>query len=170
VPRLFLGLADVHRDLVGDDVTVEVRLVPFGRVAEVAELLGQLLGVLGAAARHPSVSALDDPSAGPLHAATHLVARRVPDEAWVRHDPDRRRRLQRTERRHLRSGVERDRVVVEMLAVKGDLTLSPQSPQDVQALFPDRSGLRVIETEGGKLAAHALLGIALAGPEERAAA
>src|SRR5256885_5429744 len=167
---LVLGLTDVHRDLVRDDVAVEVLLVALRGVTQIANLLRQFLRMLRTTARHPAVSVLNHAAAGTLHAPAHLVTGRVAHEARVRDDPDRGRLLQRPEWRHLRSRTERDAVVVEVLAVERDLPLRPQRPQYVETLFPDRSGLRVVEAEGGKLAANALLRVALAGAEDGAAA
>src|SRR2546427_8356982 len=57
-----------------------------------------------------------------------------------------------------------------MVSVERDFALRPQRPQNVESLFPDRSGLRVVEAKRGELAANALLWVALAGAEDGAAA
>src|SRR5437870_2045873 len=66
--------------------------------------------------------------------------------------------------------MERDAVVVEVVAVERDLALRPERSQNVQALFPDRSGLRVVEAEGRKLPPDSFLRVALAGAEDGSAA
>src|SRR3954469_1791206 len=116
--RLLLGVADVHRHLVGDGVVGPIPLELRRGVGEVADLLRQLLGPRGAAARHPAIAVLDDAPAGALHDRPHLVRGLVAQQAWVGDDPDRRRLLERVQRRHLGAGVERHVVVVEVRALE----------------------------------------------------
>ena len=84
-----------------------------GVALDLAELVDELVGMLGAAAGHPAVAVLHDPAARRLEPAGDDVRRRVALQARVRHDPDRRRGLDRHQRRHLGAGEERDAVVVE---------------------------------------------------------
>src|SRR5438309_7692800 len=57
-----------------------------------------------------------------------------------------------------------------MVAVERDLALRPERPQNMQALLPDRSGLRVVEAEGRELSPDSFLRVALAGAEDGSAA
>ena len=141
-----------------------------GHVAQVAQLLHELLGVLCPAAGHPALAVLEDAAAGVLHGAHHLLVPGVGHEARVGHDPERRRLLDGHQRAHLRARVERDVVVVVDVTVVRDLAVDPQLAQDLEALLEDGEAPVEVQAQRLELAAHALLGVARAGAEDGAAA
>ena len=64
----------------------------------------------------------------------------------------------------------RDPVVVEVVAVEGDLALGPQGADDLEHLLEHVAALLERQPERLELPPHALLGVAHAGAEDRAAA
>src|SRR5688500_13413071 len=74
--------------------------------------------------------------------------------------PDRWRRLHRSERTHLGSGVERDAVEGEVLTMEAGLTRGPQLAQNGQSFLEDPGPLLEIETDRRVLPTYTLLGIA----------
>src|SRR5262245_4031743 len=169
-PRLFLGLADVHRHLIGDRQPREVVPELVGHAADPVQLLDELVRMLCPATGQPAVSVADDAPACGTQPPLHHIGRRVAGEPRVGDDPHRRRLLDRLERLHLGPGVERDVVVVEVLAVERHRPLRPERAQDGEALLEDRALAGVVEAERLELASHAVLGVAGARAEDRPAA
>ena len=123
--------------------------------------------MLCTATRHPTVAVLDDPAARGLEPSGDHVRRRVALETRIRHDPDRRRRLDRHQRRHLGAREERDAVVVEELSVEIRLPLGPELPDHGEPLLEERAAADVVEAERLELPTDAVLGVPHPGAEDR---